>query len=201
VILILARPSKFSEPHTWTNMKDCLARNLMIENEYPSSSYLFRCLGSPSGDPIASLVATAALISSTSRLEDISRLFRNISNALKDVNASQVAQLLRPLQNGMVFSVIKDVGAGSFDCLSSIHDTAWYIADRPHLLESFQNKLPILALSAGDVTGLEDLLRVLRLDGRLLSKLATSQSRPVGRVKTHWAWTSSLRAKRLFFKA
>jgi hypothetical protein len=176
-------------------------QNLIVETDYPSSSHLFRCLRSPSGDPIASLIATAALISSTSKLKEISRLFRNISKSLKDVTSSQAAQLVRPLRNGTVFPVIKDVGSAAFDYLASIKDATWYIADRPLIRESFHYRLPLLALSVGDVASLGDLLRVLRLEDRLLSKLATCQSCPAGRVSTHWAWTSSLRSKIPFFRA
>ncbi|KAF1839660.1 hypothetical protein BDW02DRAFT_486530, partial [Decorospora gaudefroyi] len=201
VVLTRARQSKSSKSRTWINMHDCLARNIAIDYEYPSSSYLFRCLSSPSGDPIASLVAIAALISSSSKLEDISRLFRNISKALKNVTPSEAAQLLRPLQKRNVFPILNDSGNHVYDRLSSIGDTSWFIADRPLIRKSFQNKLPLLALSTGDIAASEDLLRVLRLEDRLLSKLATSRTTPVGRVKTHWAWTSSLRAKRQFFKA
>jgi hypothetical protein len=201
VFLMSAQPSKVYKLRTWTNLRDCLACNIAIEDEYPSCSYLFRCLSSPSGDPIASLVASTALISSTSKLEDISRLFRNINKALRDVTSSQAAQLLRPLQNRTVIPVVKHIGTCTFDYLSSINDATWYIADRPLIRESFKYRLPLLALSAGDVAALDDLLRVLRLENRLLSKLATCQSRPVGRVKTHWAWTSSLQSKRPFFRA
>lgn len=182
-------------------MKDCLAQNITIEYEYPSSSYLFRCLSSPSGDPIAALVATTAFITSSSKLEDISSLFRNISKALKDVTSSQAAQLLRPLQKSTIFPIILDSEDREYDRLSSMDDVSWFIADHPLIRKSFRRKLPLLALSNGDIAASKDLLRVLRLDDRLLSKLAKSHTHPVGRLKTHWAWTSSLRAKRPFLRA
>jgi hypothetical protein len=182
-------------------MRDCSAQNIAIENEYPSSSYLFRCLNSPSGDPIALLVTTMSLISSSTRLEDITRLFRNIGKALKDVGASQAAQLLRPLQKLTVFPIDDGSGDRAYDRLSNVEDTFWFIADRPQIRNSFRTKLPLLALTVGDIAASKDLFRVLRLDDRLLSKQATSRTHPVGRLKTHWAWTSSLRAKAPFFQA
>jgi hypothetical protein len=182
-------------------MKDCLTQNIAIEDEYPSSSYLFRCLRSPSGDPIASLVARAALISSSSKLEDMSCLFGNISKALKNVTSSQAAQLLRPLHRATVFPVVNNPGDHIYDRLSGMWDPSWFIADRPLIRKSFYGKLPLLALSTRDIAASEDLFRVLRLDNRLLSKLVTDRTRPVGRVKTHWALTSSLRAKRPFLRA
>lgn len=182
-------------------MKECISRAITIESEYPSSSYLFRCLRSPSGDPIAPIVATATLITSSSKLEDISRLLHNISTALKDVNTSKAAQLLSPLQNKSVFPITHDLGKSRYDKLLDMHDMSWFIADRPLIRESFHGKLPLLALPIEDLPALEDLFRVLRLDGRMLSKLATSQTDAKGRFATHLAYTASLRAKSPFIKA
>ena len=185
----------------WTNMKDCLSRDITIESEYPSSSYLFRCLRSPSGDPIAPIVATATLITSSSKLGDISRLFRDISTALRDVTTSKAAQLLRPLQKRSVFPITNGPGKRGYDDLLDVHNTSWFIADRPLIRESFHGKLPLLAVPIEDLPALKDLFRVLRLDGRILSKLATSCTHPQGRVTTHWTYTASLRAKSPFIKA
>lgn len=182
-------------------MKECLSRDITIESEYPSSSYLFRCLRSPSGDPIAPIVATATLITSSSKLEEITRLFHNISTALKDVNTSKAAQLLRPLQNTSVFPITNGLGKRRYDNLLDVHNTSWFIADRPLIRESFHGKLPLLALPIENLSALDDLFRVLRLDGRMLSKLATSRSHPKGRVTTHLAYTASLRAKSPFIRA
>jgi hypothetical protein len=183
------------------NMKECISRNITIESEYSSSSYLFRCLISPRGDPIAPIVATATLITSSTKLEDISRLFRDVSTALKDVNTSKAAQLLRPLQSKSIFPIINGITKRGYDKLLDMHNTSWYIADRPLIRESFLGRLPLLALPIEDLSAFEDLFRVLRLDGRILSKLATSRTQNKGRTTTHWAYTSSLRKKSLFIKA
>ena len=182
-------------------MKECISRDIVIESDYPSSTYLFRCLLSPGGDPIAPIVAAATLITSSSKLEDISRLFRDVSRALKDVNANKAAQLLRPLQNGSIFPITNGDGKRSYDDLLGVHNTSWFIADRPSIRKSFHGKLPLLALPIEDLAALEDLFRVLRLDSRILSKLTASRTQPKGRVITHWAYTASLRAKSPFIKA
>lgn len=201
VILTYAKPRSFSSSASWTNMKDCLAKNLAVESEYPLSSYLFQCLRSPAGDPIASIVATATLITSSSRLEDISRLFSGISKALKDVNTSQAAELLRPLHKLSIFPVTDGPGSCTHDRLVSMHDRSWFIADRPLLRKSFHGKVPLLALSVEDVAVLKDMLHVLRLEDRLMSKSATHRAHPVGRVTTQWALSASLQAKSPFIKA
>ena len=201
IILVKSKSGRSTKPAGWTNMKECLSRDITVESEYPSSSYLFRCLRSPSGDPIAPIVATATLITSSSKLEDISRLFRDISSALKDVNTSKAAQLLRPLQERPIFPITKAPGKRRYDDLLNVHDTSWFIADRPLIRESFHGKIPLLAVPIEDLPALENLFRALRLDGRMLSKLATSRTHPQGQVTTHWAYTASLRAKSPFIKA
>jgi hypothetical protein len=182
-------------------VKECISRDITIESEYPSSSYLFRCLISPRGDPVGPIVATATLITSSTRLEDISRLFRDVSTALKDISTSQAAQLLRPLQDKSIFPITNNLGKRGYDKLLDVHNTSWYIADQPLIRESFLGKLPLLALPIEDLSALDNLLRVLRLDGRMLSKLATSLTQSRGRVTTHWARTGSLREKSPFINA
>jgi hypothetical protein len=182
-------------------MKECISREIAIGSEYPSSSYLFRCLISPKGDPIAPIVATASFITSSTKLEDISRLFRNVNTELKDVNASKAAQLLKPLQNKSIFPITNGLGKRGYDSLLDVHNTTWFIADRPLLRESFHGKVPLLALPIEDIPALEDMFRVLRLDGRLLSKRTTTRTQVKGRAAMHWAYTSSLREKSPFIKA
>ncbi|PQE10655.1 heterokaryon incompatibility protein [Rutstroemia sp. NJR-2017a BBW] len=190
-----------SKPQGWMNMEECISRNITIESEYRSCSYLFRCLISPRGDPIALIVATATLITSSTKLEDVSSFFRNVSTALKDVNTSNAAQLLRPLQYKSIFPITNGLAKRGYDKLLDLHNTSWYIADRPLIRESFLGRLPLLALPIEDLSALEDLFRVLRLDGRILSKLTTSRTQKWGRTTTHWAYTSSLRKKSPFIKA
>jgi hypothetical protein len=190
-----------SKSQGWMNMKECISRNITIESDYPTNSYLFRCLISPHGDPIALIIATAALISSSTKLEDISRLFRDVSTALKDVNTSKAAQLLRPLRDKPVFPITNGLAERGYDKLLDLHNTSWYIADRPLMRESFLGQLPLLALPIEDLSALEDLFRALRLDGRILSKLATSRTQQRGRTQTHLTYTSSLRKKSPFIKA
>lgn len=185
----------------WTNMQDCVSKGLNIELEYPSSAYLFRCLKCPGGDPIAAIIATATLITTSSRLEAISRFFRDVSGALNGVNTSKAAQLLRPLQAKPIFPITNGAGEREYDTLLDLHHTGWFIADRPPIRESMHGKLPLLALPVSDLPSLEDLIRVLRLDARLLSEQVTCRTEPKGRISTHWAYTNSLRERSPFMKA
>ena len=115
------------------------------------------------------MVAAVNLITSSNKLNDISRLFRNIRTALKDVNFSKAAQLLRPLQNKSVFPITNGFKKHGYDKLLDVQNTSWFIADRPLIRESFYGKIPLLALSIEDLTALQDLIRVFTLEDRLLS--------------------------------
>ena len=182
-------------------MKECVSRDINVESEYPSVTYLFRCLGSPLGDPIARIVATANFIVSSSKLEDICRFFLNMSAALQNVNASNVAQLLKPLQSRSIFPITNDRRKGNFDNLTDVHSTSWFIADLPQIQQSFYGKIPLLALPIEDLSAMKDLIRALRLDGRMLSKRATSRTYSKGQITTHYDYTDSLRTKSPFIKA
>ncbi|KAL9597097.1 MAG: hypothetical protein Q9219_005380 [cf. Caloplaca sp. 3 TL-2023] len=201
IILIYSKSHLSAQPAKWTNMKECRSKNIPIESEYPSTSYLFRCLRSPSGDPVTQTVTAATLITSSAKLNDISRLLGKVSQALKNVNTSKAAQLLRPLQDQPIFPVTNGLGRDEYDHLLTAIDRSWLIADRPLLRDSFHGKVPLLALPIDDLAALEDMFRGLRLDDRMLSKLGTSRMHSRGRTATHWAYTASLRAKSPFIEA
>lgn len=177
-----------------------------LKPEYPGSSYLFRCLASPGGDPVAAKVAAAARITSSNKLEDISRCLRDLSTALKEVSATKGAQLLRPLRDKQkkIFPIIHGPGSrkcGKFDELMGLETANWYVADMPNLRDSFVGILPLLALSVEDVVSIRGLLTVLRLDDRILSKLAVKNTQPRGRVTTHRSYMAWLRGRAPFIKA
>jgi hypothetical protein len=140
-------------------------------------------------------------MTNSTKLEDISRFFCDVSTALKDVNTSTAALLLKPLQNKSIFPITNGIGNPKYDKLLDVQNTSWFIADQPLIRESFLGKLPLLALPIEDLSVLKDLFRVLRLDGRMLSKLTTKRTQSKGRVTTHWAYTTSLRAKAPFIQA
>jgi hypothetical protein len=182
-------------------MEECLSNGIDVESKYPSCSYLFRCLVSPSGDPIGGLVHTMTLINASSKLDDISRHFREVSKSLKDISISKAAFLLKPLQNKAIFPIIDDSGKPGYDTLLDVHDKSWFIADQPCFIGSFSGVIPILALPLQDLPALEDLFRVLRLENRKMSKLVTSQTFATGQIRKHLPYTNSLRSKSPFIEA
>jgi hypothetical protein len=143
------------------------------------------------------------LITPSSRLTAISQFLCNLSASVKGISVSKASQLLRPLQNKPIFPVttVLNPGPSGYDKLVDAGDASWFIPDRQSIFDSFLGKLPLLATPIENVTTLGDLLHVLRLDKRVLSKLAKSETQPKGRVSFSSIHTALLRAKIPFIKA
>ena len=178
-----------------------MSKEIDIESAYSSCSYLFRCLVSPSGDPVGGLVHTMTLINSSSKLEDISRLFFEVNKLLKDVSTSKAALLLKPLKTKPIIPVINGSGREDYDTLLDIHDRSWYIPDQASFIDSFKGVVPLLAFAIQDLPAVEDVFRVLRIDGRKMSKMVTSQTLAMGETRSDFRHTDSFRAKSPFIKA
>jgi hypothetical protein len=177
-----------------------MARGLDLTSTYASCSYLFRCLYSPSGDPIGGLVHAMTMISSSSKLHDITRLFRELNKLLKDVNSTKVALLLKPLQGKAIFPIVVESKHPGFDTLLSAHDKTWLIADSVTHLSSFTGKVPLLGFPIQDLLATEHLLQALRVDGRKISDKVTDHIRIVGRTRLDSRYTKELRSKSPFIK-
>jgi hypothetical protein len=182
-------------------MENCISRGIDLTSIYANCSYLFRCLLSPSGDPIGGLVHTMTMISSSSELEDIARIFREVSKLLKNVSSSKISLLLKPLQSKAIFPVVHGSGNPGYDTLLSMHDKTWFIADHANLIASFTGVIPLLAFSIQDLLAIEDLLGALRMEGRKISKKVTGQTRVVGRTKSDFRYTDKFQLKSPFIKA
>jgi hypothetical protein len=201
VILINPVGRSSTGPASWTNMESCMSRGIDLTSIYANCSYLFRCLYSPSGDPIGGLVHAMTMISSSSKLEDITRLFGEVSKMLKDVNSSKVALLLKPLQGKAIFPVVVKSRHPGFDTLLSAQDKTWLIADSVNYIASFTGKVPLLGFPMQDLLATEDLLRALKVDGKKISGKVTDHTRVVGRTRSDSRYTEELRLKSPFIKA
>jgi hypothetical protein len=62
IVLTRTKSGESASPFRWTNMNECMSMRIGIESAYPSCSYLFRCLSTPGGDPIAAKVSIASLL-------------------------------------------------------------------------------------------------------------------------------------------
>jgi hypothetical protein len=97
-------------------------------------------------NPVLQYVNSTTWISSSSKLVDISLLFRRVSKTLKDVSTSKAGLLLKPLQNKAIFPVIDGSGKSGYDTLMDTSNISWSTVDQPTMRESFQGKIPLLAL-------------------------------------------------------
>jgi hypothetical protein len=185
----------------WTNMENCVSRGIDLASAYTNCSYLFRCLVSPSGDPIGGLVHAITMISSSSRLEDIARSFRELSKSLKDINSSKISLLLKPLQGKAIFPIVNGSGDSGYDTLSSTHDQTWFIADHANYIASFSGVIPLLAFSVQDLLAMEALFQALRMDAKKISKKVTSQTQVAGRTRSDFRYTDIFQSKSPFIKA
>jgi|SRR5690242_18544321 len=182
-------------------MESCISQGIDLTRIYASCSYLFRCLYSPSGDPIGGLVHAMTMISSFSQLEDIAHLFREVSKLLKDVNSNKVLLLLKPVQDRAIIPVLDGSKKTGYDRLLSVQDNTWFIADNANLLASFTGVVPLLAFPIQDLPAIEDFLRALRVDGRKISLKSTSQTRVVGQARSDYQHADDFRRKVPFLKA
>lgn len=185
----------------WANMETCIFRGIDLTSTYANCAYLFRCLYSPSGAAIGELIHSMTMISSSSRLQDIARLFGEVSKLLKDVNSSKLALLLKPLQSKAMIPVIDGTKRSGYDKLLSVEDPTWFIADHANLVASFTGVVPLLAFPTQDLSAMEYLFQALRVDGRKISKKSTSQTRVVGHTRPDSRYTDSFRLKVPFIKA
>ncbi|KAI3316471.1 hypothetical protein HD806DRAFT_517477 [Xylariaceae sp. AK1471] len=175
--------SKAGNSNRWISISECVTRMIDLEVVYPSSKRLFRCLLDIGSHDIASLVTKAAVINSSSKLQDISQLFKEINKELQAISHARVSQAIKPLQRKSIFPVTK-IKTESLNSWSlSPHDTSWFIADRSHLRESFAGKVPLLAFGVKDLDDMEDLLIALHLDSRRLSKLCERKTNPTGSIR------------------
>ncbi|KAF4430289.1 putative Heterokaryon incompatibility protein, partial [Fusarium austroafricanum] len=198
-----------AENCVWTG-PNCLQHIKRLALVYPSLRPLFvEVIGMKKAD-LSTFVAEARSISPSRPLYDIIGLFREISIELKKPrNKEGGEELLRnvvsckifPLHEGNdVFtegpSYYSRVIEPNLDHLSTaLGDSEWYIADRAHLEKSFHGKVPLLAVSCYRIHEFMPMIQALKLEGRLLSRIAKDKVLKKGEAKEHFAYTNSMRTR------
>ncbi|KAG9198551.1 hypothetical protein G6514_009853 [Epicoccum nigrum] len=201
IILITSGDDLMVNGPTWINMANCTSQGIDLTSIYVGCSFLFRCLYTPSGDPIGGLVHAITMITSSSKLENITRLFRELNKSLQDINSSKIALLLKPLHDKPIFPVVDEAKDAGYDRLLSLHNKSWFIADSADLMESFTGIVPLLAFPAQDLPMVENVLQALRVDGRVISKRSTNHTRVIGQTKSGFHLANSFSRKIPFLKA
>jgi hypothetical protein len=93
---------------------------------------------------MAQLITTAVKIPTSSRLEDIFRVFRNINKVLKLLDPAEAAQYLQPLHDTTIFPIGQGPNENTYMEQAGMSDSCWFIADRRAIRKSMQGKLHAL---------------------------------------------------------
>lgn len=171
-----------------------------MELRYPEAQELFNGLLDPGAVEVEPLVERATLIDRSWKLQRILDLLIEISAQLQGSYSSKVRISVRPLWNKKIFPVSETPKQDSNYKLLSRKDTMWFIADRPQLVDSFSDKVPLLALPAQQVDAISNLLGALQLDARRLSRLTRRNAYPSGISKPLHQDTKFLRNRAKFIK-
>lgn len=194
----------------WYSTTECIQRSLDLESEYPQASQLFQFLLATGKGEIGALIEAATRITLNSKLSQIADLFARISRTLKGMNQKKAAQAIKPLCKRPSFPLItKDIEEGregdadkEFDALAPLGiDKEWLVADSPPMRDSFRGKVGLLAFSVSDLELMEELLKVLGLENRKLSRLVAMEMKPKGQVSLNREYTKLLQAKAPFIVA
>lgn len=158
-----------------------MRKKLKVETQYPTCEYLFRSLLAPEGFQTGTLIAKAALINRSSKLEDILYLFTEISSDLKLITSTKTAaHKVKSLLEKAIFPIKRGKSKNPFDDLLPSTNQDWFIADRPHLRASFAGKVPLLAFDVAAVESMIDLIGAMNLGDRKLSTITKKRTDPLG---------------------
>ncbi|KAF4633144.1 hypothetical protein G7Y89_g4978 [Cudoniella acicularis] len=205
--IVYIPPINDDEYPRWVKHQDCVWREgtanispsgYALENHYPSCKKLFCSILGVYDNDIELLLAEAGKINTSSNLTDIAHLLIRISNALMG-RSVETLRLIQKLTSANIFPVRTSAEEGKFDRLTSKDDPRdWFIADRPHLLGSFREKITLLAFTIEEVSQLDNLFGVFRLDHRRLSRVASGRPRPRGELSRNEDYAEDFRQKAAF---
>ena len=175
--------------------RDILQYHFPIMFLYPSCERLFRnILGLP-GLSIEHLLFEFQYFQQGDPLSYVKELFIHLDDFIKRVNRSYPLKAT-PLSTLNVYPIRETDKQPEYDLLGSISSGAkWYIADRPHLLESFTGILPLLAFDTETNLLLQKLFTKLGLDNRFLSHCSEENALTKGEVALHQEFTNVMRSK------
>lgn len=130
----------------------------------------------------------------------ISRLFVSLSLHARIDPGLLAFELVKSLCEKDVFPIETANNDSEFSELRSARSQdLWFIADRPHLRQSFRGSVPLLAFPVEILAKIETLLEGLPLlRMRLLSQVANGEPSVQGTAHFHSTYTESLRSKARF---
>ena len=201
--LIYIPPTQDGTRGEWLTLQGCvwdghpaLQKTMRLALHYPKLSGFFRGLLHIENADITSMVSEAAKISPGDDLGYIATLLSAISTTLRDDPISQKNANLDNLASKKIFPVKYKCPWGNFDELRSCSQgDVWFIADRPHLRQSFQGLTHLLAFNSQQIHSIFDLLNHLYLGDRFLSVAAAGSVDVSGVTRKHRGYSHSLRSK------
>ncbi|KAI1426993.1 hypothetical protein F5Y12DRAFT_793314 [Xylaria sp. FL1777] len=201
LVYVAPTASTIDKSNYWFDIDTCVQKKVDLVSEYPRSDLLFRSMQAVDGLQTGTLIAKLASVTSSTRLSEINEIFKELSRDLRVYSPKKAAKAVKPLLHAAAFPTTNTKDRGNFNRCRSIKDTAWLIADRSHLWDSFAGKVPLLAVSPEDLEAMEHLLRALALDSRRLSKLVESNRSPKGPLVQSRSATAFIHERKPFLKA
>ena len=204
--LILVPPVKAGHSRHWVSKyhclwkgPQCLRRYPALRNVYPGLRKLFEVVLEIPNMAAQHLVMEAKLLESVDDMSHITAVLQEANDYLEKNEKSQTMTELIPVKCFPIKALPALPGDGKgreYDRLDSSNSPdPWFIADRPHLYESFRGLAPLMAVSVEDAEGLSELVGVLNLGRLKLSKRVKSIPTTQGIVTADPGLTTSLRSK------
>ncbi|KAK7427765.1 hypothetical protein QQZ08_005703 [Neonectria magnoliae] len=190
--LIFIPATKFNESQ-WVTVKECvwsgpefLRRTPVLSRTYGSCGALFRGLLGVKGTNTEILMAEARKIQDSDDIEHITKVFSAIdvfaSRDEPDQKPGQLAKMVASLQDCKIFPIelerYKNGSQGRHMLRSWTSETTWFIADRPHLRESFAEEVLLIAFDVAELEHMTWIRHLPHIEQRLLSKVAFCQRSP-----------------------
>ncbi|KZM20137.1 hypothetical protein ST47_g8701 [Ascochyta rabiei] len=147
-----------SEPIGWLDVSEGSLLKDLIQSDYPQATRFFQGLLGGERLLLGPLLAKASRVDMLMNTAEIATLFANISDILGLMGQINVAKATKFIHDKPVLPIFKvsteSQDDNSYDSLVGNRDASWFIADRPHLYQSFKGKLPLLAFTVQQIRNL-----------------------------------------------
>jgi hypothetical protein len=162
---------------------DCIRKPHLLSRIYPNHRLLFVEYLDIKDAGLETFVYEAKTINKLTPLSTMTNLFKELSNAISDEPSPEETESVQSLLKYEIFPLLDggNAAAGFDELAIGVPESEWYIADRPHLRESFERgEVAILAFSVKDIHEMQKLNNVFNMHRRLLSNAAKEISKVEG---------------------
>lgn len=176
---------------------------VLLENVYPRSAQLFQMLQAADGLGLQNLLDRLTSLSeypSHALRPSLIHCLIQLNKVISAMSRIRATRTLEPFRSRPIFPV-KPKDPSSFTELRSSESKTWYIADRPHLRDSFIGKVALLDIPAAQANQMGGLFACLGLRSRRLSICVTTCTNPAGFIKLRPMETELLQSRALFFES